>query len=184
MLIRVMRGWRRKVVVAVGVIAGLLLAAAWGNSYRQHVWVGWGGGQRFVNVGATRGSLALQHARIETSGNGNVRFSTSGWYHGTSGSTPITPALFPRDCDIYWSLGPFNFQRGGESAPATPSGMAWRISWHELIVPFWFVALVLVAVLAMLFRLRRPRPAPGLCATCGYDLRASPQRCPECGAVA
>jgi hypothetical protein len=39
-------------------------------------------------------------------------------------------------------------------------------------------------VVAWLLVRRRRRPfGPGLCGSCGYDLRASPGRCPECGSL-
>jgi hypothetical protein len=56
-----------------------------------------------------------------------------------------------------------------------------------VIFPLPFaVALVAILPLADVMmirrrRRRRYRAAEGLCARCGYDLRATPDKCPECG---
>ena len=55
-----------------------------------------------------------------------------------------------------------------------------------LTVPYWLiVTLFLLLPLAWLGGVarRRYRRRHQLCAACGYDLRSSPERCPECGAV-
>ena len=57
-------------------------------------------------------------------------------------------------------------------------------------VPHWAVGLAFGALPAWrLLRLRRDlvrrrRAAAGFCVRCGYDLRATPQTCPECGTAA
>ena len=52
---------------------------------------------------------------------------------------------------------------------------------RRITIPCWAVV-ILSASSAVLFFRRRP-PKPGYCAICGYDLRATPGRCPECGMV-
>jgi len=64
-----------------------------------------------------------------------------------------------------------------------------RKSW-VVIVPFWSVVPALAAMIGLLlwrdrsWRRRDRRKREGLCANCGYDLRATPERCPECGMAA
>lgn len=57
---------------------------------------------------------------------------------------------------------------------------------HAFLIPFWFVLLATATPPLLLLRhlrrrRRRYRLAHNLCIKCAYDLRASPQKCPECG---
>lgn len=58
--------------------------------------------------------------------------------------------------------------------------------WTTWGVPYGFLVILTIAppVAWIVHRRRhRYRANAGLCATCGYDLRATPNRCPECGAT-
>lgn len=85
-----------------------------------------------------------------------------------------------------WRLGSFRLviNRGVVSpgqASARPGG--WQNS--VVVAPLWVCfAVSLASALLCAWRLRRLGPVrgPGFCRVCGYDLRATKERCPECGA--
>ncbi len=65
------------------------------------------------------------------------------------------------------------------AAPGSPRALLIEIPlWVVILPPLVPPLLCLVPWLR-----RRRRRRLGLCLVCGYDLRASPERCPECGTV-
>ena len=67
-------------------------------------------------------------------------------------------------------------------------GDAFGARWLDVVVPMWCVLPILVGGAYLCGRgwwrtraRRRRLMCEDLCVVCGYDLRASPKRCPECG---
>ena len=65
----------------------------------------------------------------------------------------------------------------------------WVVGSRAIVIPFWaptILSLTLsipAVVLARRSAVRAYRKRHGLCVACGYDIRESKERCPECGAT-
>ncbi len=83
--------------------------------------------------------------------------------------------------DCVWPFVKLNDYMGGEGyGEDAPHFVYFR---HWIVMPYWLL-MILSAVCPVLWLLKRRRtPHSGHCAKCNYDLRATPNRCPECGAI-
>lgn len=97
----------------------------------------------------------------------------------------------PRHNDLWDWVGTFGdhqyciYRLGIISFAKFSEGSA-GIRYQIISVPCWAAAMVFLVCPGCLAwqRLRCNRTAvSGACSSCGYDLRATPERCPECGTV-
>ena len=157
----------RKTLTILSLIGLLLSVGLWGVSYCPFLYFG----NRFL-LGMSRGNVRLKPIENSEFDSGKVRVLLKE-DEGTE--------IYYYEVDEGKRWKSFAFSGFNTSwRPDKNFGLPGRLS-----VPLWMPSiafgLTLLACRPLHFHRRRKRKKLGLCLKCGYDLRASKDRCPECG---
>lgn len=104
-----------------------------------------------------------------------------------SGWVPAGWSYFPKPLPRRWHRGPNLLGFEVYQAASRHFLLSFPTPYRGIAVPWWFVFAATLTPLALLLKARRRRALAiarmrcDQCAYCGYDLRFSPNRCPECG---
>jgi hypothetical protein len=164
------RSFRRRLFASVSVLSLFLCLATvglWVRSYwREHY-------LDYCHLSGRYGTIAL-YSEL-----GRLRVHRFEFKHYVPPMETWIYLSYPSLSDPYVLRPMFQFER------YDPSESASRAVW-TLVIPHWLPAILFAFAPAywLLGHSRRQskRRKLGLCLNCGYDLRASPERCPECGA--
>jgi hypothetical protein len=168
--------WRRLLnfVTALSLLLCVAVGVLWVRSYRGGATLTWAGGGRWRFVTVYPGYMIAGDAPDLS---------------GTGGGVRLLPR--PIEMTISWPRPTRSYSAAGVGYVISPipGGGADRY----LAVPLWLLAALLAPLPAaraaasakrrLLRRTEARRFNTGRCTRCGYDVRATPGRCPECGAV-
>jgi hypothetical protein len=193
-----MRRLRRLICIACALAA--MVTAAWGirsifrSDFLRYSWPYHGnqinGAQRITFVYSNRGSLRFGVNTNRWSGAPSSRDAEAAkgfsWASGNvERSTPLSAPELLGEKGAGFDLLGFGAARFERTWVSDVQSMtAGQIA---VRVPHWFISLLLFAPFVLLAvrkaqrRRGQLRQSAGLCPGCGYDLRATPSRCPECG---
>jgi hypothetical protein len=174
--------------------------ALWVRSYRRFDAVGVYVGNKTASVVSSRGIIGLNV----------LRFHVSETYHHEPVSARMSVSQGETSLEVLDRISSEYEDRLGDGVNRGPENGRWGFSFNEedeyylglwsrkprgirspdyhrwwIGLPLWLlstIAMVLPACWLLAQHRRRGKVAESLCAYCGYDLRASPERCPECGA--
>ena len=159
---------------ALSLLLCVAVCVLWVRSYWRNEYVIWSNGDPIqrVSIQVSSGAAKVTWARYVP----NVELDEP-WLQVYSSPKPYDLYRDVRD-STEWHRTWMGFVYGGED---------WQFrKWLRCVVlPLWFpfvVFFVPPALWLMSRHSRYRRHRLGLCVHCGYDLRASPGRCPECGA--
>ena len=184
--IRWITRWAFASSCALSLLMCVAACVAWWRSYERSDKVVWtrDDGQRSLR--SAQGEVVLSLYLADWSDRPDkargLRYTTD---LPTSGAfelmTPLLLCYDPTAQVVRWQRGGFAWSRRGSSDDLTATAVApfWSVTAATGAMPLGWAA----ALLCGRLRARR-RTRAGHCPSCGYDLRATPDRCPECGAAA
>ncbi len=142
----------RKTLTILSLVGLLLSVGLWGASYFPVGYVS--KRQQFPAFGVVNGLLTISEAPM--------LWQSTGLHYGNKQVSGTF--WWPPQSYSLWSSGP----------------LGWSI-----LLPLWMPTMLFASVTVSCslggHHRRRKRKKLGLCVKCGYDLRASKDRCPECG---
>jgi hypothetical protein len=173
---------RRKLVNFAAALSLVLCAATialWVRSYRASDYLNWSSSSREISCVGEQGQVLIRITKIEKP---NFFQPRSLRLNDRGG---LDPQWFTLDALKYTNLPmEWELRMLGMDFAAGPRDRIY--SAVQVLLAHWLLA-TLFALLPGLWcahRLRQQlRARANLCLTCGYDIRASLERCPECGTV-
>jgi hypothetical protein len=161
-------------LTALSLLLCVAVVVLWARSYWATETLRRADARRWQSVSVAHGRAMYLHA----------------WPADTSRPPPFGPERLRRQVDppaadvtaTQWLITQFTGGAGFEIGSDWGSSTSLGYRGAAVVVPLWLPLLLSAALFANLLQRRRARRAAGACRVCGYDLRATPDRCPECGA--
>lgn len=187
------------ILPCAGLAGMLVIAVAWPMSYRPSNVHAAYWNRSALGMRSMDGALLFQHLTLGEAPTkpGSATVTSAGGtgpnfvVNCTSGSM-VTIFIHDRAYDMFWNPSKDTYcgvyyHADHYATSVFPGEKPWIRSITTVHLPYWMLlALCVPCLIPAFFKLRRMtrRQAPGAvpCAACGYDLRASKDRCPECGA--
>jgi hypothetical protein len=165
-------------VTALSLLLCVAVLALWVRSYRYDDQVSFAATSRHCGLRSFRGRVGLSWTSPDP---GWRTYTGAGWRRRPIRNLAPGQADLEQHCERQlwgFGFGRFSFQTG------ITTGAQMN---HLVVVPYWAVlaaSLVPAAPGALAARRCHRRRQAGRCPRCGYDLSATPDRCPECGEAA
>jgi len=171
------------ILSAISLMLCAVLCIRWERSIGYRVYSYWIAPEFDLEISEVDGVVGLLFARDSGLWAPDGGSRLYGWFHfrGPMPSGRNRTNLTTTSCNR-WGFGAYILKTVGHP----PAGY-WRIGGRRLWiiwVPYWFPVLLsaIAPVSWLVGHLRRRRRTHAAhCIHCGYDLRATPDRCPECG---